>query len=65
MLEDRDLDEEARRATDMLAGKSVRRVLRHHAGEVGIEFTDGTRLFVDGVDGGVELSITDGRSGGG
>lgn len=63
-MEDRDLDEEARLATDMLAGKSVRRVLRHHAGEVGIEFTDGTRLFVDGVDG-VELSITAGRSGDG
>ncbi len=54
-----DLDDEARRATDLLAGKTVLHVWRHRASEVGVEFTDGTRLFVNTVpDGAVELSIT-------
>ncbi len=42
----------------MLAGKSVRQVWRHRSGEVGIEFTDGSRLFVDASGGVLELSIT-------
>ncbi len=53
------LGEEALRATELLAGRTVRVVGRHRAGEVVVEFTDGTRLFVDGQpDSSVELSIT-------
>ena len=54
------LEDEARRATDLLAGKTVSRVWRHRLSEVAIEFTDGTRLLVDGNRDGVELSITGG-----
>jgi hypothetical protein len=52
---------EAERASELLRGKEVAVVWRHRKGEVGIEFTDGTRLFVDKTDEGVELSITGGR----
>ena len=55
-----DLQDEARRATDLLAGKTVLQVWRRSAREVGIEFLDGTRLFVDACPDGVELSITGG-----
>ena len=52
---------EARRATEMLRGKTVSTVWRHRPSEVGIQFEDGTRLFIDRAsDGGVELSITEG-----
>ena len=54
------LSQEANRATESLAGKVVARVERHRASEVLIEFTDGTRLFVDGTTQGLELSITGG-----
>jgi len=56
-----DLKQKSERATEMLKGKVVEKVLRHREKEVGIEFTDGTRLFVDAHDGELELSIT-GRS---
>jgi len=52
---------EAEEATALLRGKEVATVWRHCKGEIGIEFTDGTRLFVDKTPGGVELSITGGR----
>jgi hypothetical protein len=55
------LEEESRLATEMLSGKAVARVIRHRATEVLIEFTDGTRLFVDQSSTGVELSITGGK----
>jgi len=55
-----DLKQESERATEMLKGKVVEKVLRHREKEVGIEFTDGTRLFVDAHDGELELSITGG-----
>jgi hypothetical protein len=41
----------------------VSRVFRHRRTEVGIEFTDGTRLFLDKASDGVDLSIVDGRPG--
>ena len=56
--EKKDLAAEARRATNMLRGKSVKRVWRHRASEIGIEFEDGSRLFVDAKDSGLEVSIT-------
>ena len=54
----RQLKKEARRATELLRGKVVATVWRHQEREVGVEFTDGTRLFVDSVSNGLELSIT-------
>jgi len=52
---------EARRATKLLKGKTVTKVWRHRPKELGIEFDDGTRLFVDQQEAGLELSITGGR----
>jgi hypothetical protein len=56
----KELEDEALRATDLLKGKTVQTVWRHRQKEVGIEFTDGTRLFVDQTDAGLDLSITEG-----
>ena len=52
------LKTEAQRATELLAGKIVKAVWRHKEKELGIEFTDGTRLFVDYQPNSVEISIT-------
>ncbi len=54
-----DLKKEAREATKMLKGKIVEKVWRHRPKEIGIQFTDGTRLFVDMETDGLELSITE------
>lgn len=56
-----DLPQEAAAATNALAGKVVARVERHRASKILVEFTDGTRLFIDGTVEGLELSITGGR----
>ena len=56
--EKKGLAAEARRATSILRGKSVKKVWRHRASEIGIEFADGSRLFVDARESGLELSIT-------
>jgi len=53
-----DLQAEAKRATEMLKGKVLAHVTRHRAEEICLEFTDGTRLYVDRSADGVELSIT-------
>ena len=53
-----DLQDEAARATEMLQGKTVARVIRNRPGEVLIEFQDGTRVFVDRSETGVKVSIT-------
>jgi hypothetical protein len=55
-----DLDDEAARLTDLLRGKVVKVVWRHRPKEVGIEFNDGTRLFVDAVSDGLDFSVTGG-----
>ena len=55
-----DLEREAERATELLKGKVVARITLHRAKEVCVEFTDGTRLFVDHHPDEVELSITGG-----
>lgn len=55
---DRTLAEEARRATELLKGKTVAKVWRHRREEIGIEFTDGTRLFIDHRPSELEISIT-------
>ena len=52
------MEEESERASDMLRGKVVARVIRDRPTEVMVEFTDGTRLFVDRVADALELSVT-------
>ncbi len=55
------LTEESARASALLAGKVVSRVFRHRPTEVGVEFADGARLFVDKSGKGLEISITGGH----
>ena len=49
---------EARRASRLLRGKTVKKVWRHRGSELGIEFEDGSRLFVDAKLRGLEITIT-------
>ncbi len=53
------LNKEAKEVTAMLRGKVVSKVWRHRPQEIGLEFADGTRLFVDIQEDGLELSITE------
>lgn len=55
------LEDEAERSSEMLCGKVVARVIRNRPTEVLLEFTDGTRLFVDRTADALELSITGGK----
>ena len=41
------LKKEEARATKLLKGKIVKKIWRHRKEEVGIEFEDGTRFFID------------------
>jgi predicted Ser/Thr protein kinase len=54
------LEKEAKLAENLLKGKVVDKVWRHRKREIGIEFTDGTRLFIDHTENGLELSVTGG-----
>ena len=54
------LQQESERATELLKGKAVDKVKRHKQTELLVEFTDGTRLFVDAHQDELELSITGG-----
>ena len=56
------LSQEALRATELLKGKVVASVFRHRPAEVLVEFTDGSRLFVDIAQNALELSIQGGQS---
>ena len=56
-----DLEDEAKKLTDLLRGKVVKVVRRHRLGEVMIEFDDGTRLFVNNTSDGIEFSVTGGE----
>jgi hypothetical protein len=53
-----DLDEETAKATEMLKNKIVSKIWRHNERKIGIQFTDGTRLFFHRTQDGLELSIT-------
>jgi len=53
------LDEEGERATTLLKGKIVKRVIRFREQEVLVEFEDGTRLYADAPMP-LELSVTEG-----
>ena len=57
------LEEEAAKMSDMLRGKIVKAIKRHRTKEVMIEFSDGTRLFVDRTAEGLDFSIADGYAG--
>ena len=52
------LVKESSQATKLLAGKVVARIVRHRETEVLVEFTDGTRLFIDHSAHKLEVSIT-------
>ncbi len=56
------LEEEAKRATELLAGKIVETVWRHRPGEIVIQFKDGSRLFADVNGSALELSMTGGTN---
>jgi hypothetical protein len=51
------LPKETQRATRMLKGKTVNSVKNFRKKEILIEFTDGTRLFVDWQESELEISI--------
>lgn len=51
------LEQESKRATQLLTGKTIAKVVRHNSKEVILEFKDGSRLLVDSETP-VELSIT-------
>ncbi|WP_085297604.1 hypothetical protein [Cognaticolwellia mytili] len=55
---DKNLEDEANRATDLLKGKVVQQVFRHRTKEVGIQFTDGTTIFIDHQPTELDISIT-------
>jgi hypothetical protein len=52
------LEDEGKLATEILQGKVIRVVWRPTEKQVGIEFTDGTRFFIDHQSLSVEMSIT-------
>jgi hypothetical protein len=54
------LEEETERLDLLLRGKTISRTFRHRQGEVGFEFSDGTRFFAHHTADGVELSVTGG-----
>ena len=56
------LENESERETELLEGKIVSRVIRNRETEVLILFTDGTRLFIDKSEAGLELSVTGGAN---
>ncbi|MEW6644307.1 MAG: hypothetical protein AB1586_27650 [Pseudomonadota bacterium] len=53
----KDIEDEASRLTDLLKGKIVKVARRRRPGEFVIRFEDGTRLYVDAKDEGLELSV--------
>ncbi len=56
------LEDESGRLTDLLRGKTVRQARRKKAGELLIDFDDGSRLFVNAQGSEIELSVTGQRS---
>lgn len=52
------IEAEAAELERLLVSKTVSLVRRHRAGELLLQFTDGTRLFVNEANGGLEFSVT-------
>ncbi len=46
------------RLSKLVAGRSVKRILRADELELAIEFDDGTRIFARALNGKLELSVT-------
>jgi hypothetical protein len=60
-MEQDELDVEASKIAELLIDKKVSKVFRPRTGEVCLEFSDGTRFFVDSKQNGeLEFSITAG-----
>lgn len=59
-VKNKELKAEARIVTKMLREKVVKKIWRHTPLEIGIQFEDGTTLFVDIKEEGLELSIHEG-----
>ncbi|WP_144780341.1 hypothetical protein [Marinobacter maritimus] len=56
------LEREAKAIEELLIGKVLTGVIRHQSSEVVLQFSDGTRLFVNGeVQGSLDFSVTGGR----
>ncbi len=55
----RELKNEAKQLNEALKGKVVAKVWRHRAGEIAIEFSDGTRFFADWDEKGLETTVTE------
>ena len=62
MQESAKMESQAEDITALIQGKSVRTVRRHRASEVMIEFTDGTRIFIDSPGAVLDVSVTGGKS---
>lgn len=56
------LVDEEKELMNLLRGKVITLVKRRRPGELLIEFSDGTRLFVDHKAEGLELSVTQGTA---
>ncbi len=56
------LEIESMRATELLQSRVVSRIVRPRSTEVLVEFTDGSRLFVDRGNEQIELSISGGAA---
>jgi len=54
------LRSEVTRLGKMIGGKTIRTVRRHGRKEILIQFTDGSRLFVDWQHLGLDISVTAG-----
>ncbi len=52
------IEEETKKIEKFIKNKVVVKVFRNRKNEFGIEFEDGTRLFIDRVEEGLELSVT-------
>lgn len=56
------LEREAKAIEELLAGKVLTGVIRHRSNEVVLQFSDGTRLFVNAqIQGSLDFSVTGGR----
>jgi hypothetical protein len=55
------LDAEGPRLTKLLAGKTIKVAKRHRESEVMLEFTDGSRFFVNSGPMKLDISVTGGQ----
>ena len=53
------LEEEEKRVTELLKGKTVKEIKRDNAGEIIIKFEEGVEILVYGYPDGIDFSIAD------